>query len=547
MNVVLNEWEGPTVNGIQWVPMTNQHQIQDFFMNGARNRTNKTNEFGRLSDKATCIFSLEVTQVTESSSGFGGGSGDTNVLVSRLHVVDLPGCEILNEDPEALRVKQGSTLNRGIQAVNTLMRDLSTNQHGDNVFYEGSTITQLMRDTLGGNSLTLGLFTLQYGDPIGSTLTLRALKRCQQIMNFPVINDNRTIGLLRKYRLEMNASHGVLPRAINPGAAGFSDSLDTYNLKIAELEKKLIEENLEKLRFTDDKQKLVTRMQEMKSKFNELVQSKAELQAELITSEEEKLKVSKALIELQIENTRMQEMVQNGQFDTSAKLLHAENDMLELNLREERAAKAIQELQDKLREALDDKKELEIEFVALKKNYLNIQQDLDQEKLRSDTIGVELVNLVNENKALMSSTDKAKAGDIDKSHSLLNQLQEAKEALLEAKGEIQKLKSELLKMEVEGQKSAKDYEAKRLEFQNELMQMSQKGQTIEKQMLEKQTSAIRSSMFKNPDDGQWEIEKAEMHKKIRDLSRKVEELTDDVKMTEEANLDLKSEKSRLQL
>ena len=95
------------------------------------------------------------------------------------------------------------------------------------------------------------------------------------------------------------------------------------------------------MRFTDDKQKLVTRMQEMKSKFNELVQSKAELQAELITSEEEKLKVSKALIELQIENTRMQEMVQNGQFDTSAKLLHAENDMLELNLREERAAKAI--------------------------------------------------------------------------------------------------------------------------------------------------------------------------------------------------------------
>ena len=38
-----------------------------------------------------------------------------------------------------------------------------------------------------------------------------------------------------------------------------------------------------------------------------------------------------------------------------------------------------------------------------------------------------------------------------------------------------------------------------------------------------------------------------MHKKIRDLSRKVEELTDDVKMTEEANLDFKSEKSRLQL
>lgn len=56
--------------------------------------------------------------------------------------------------------------------------------------------------------------------------------------------------------------------------------------------------------------------------------------------------------------------------------------------------------------------------------------------MKNDTIGVEFVNLVNENKALMSSTDQKKAGDLDKSQSLLSQLQDAKEALLEAKGEI---------------------------------------------------------------------------------------------------------------
>ena len=96
--------------------MTNQHQLQDFFMNGARNRTNKTNEFGRLSDKATCVFSLEITQVTESAPGFGGSGGSssaTNVLVSRLHVIDLPGCEILNEDPEALRGISNNPVDEG--------------------------------------------------------------------------------------------------------------------------------------------------------------------------------------------------------------------------------------------------------------------------------------------------------------------------------------------------------------------------------------------------------------------------------------------------
>ena len=140
-------------------------------------------------------------------------------------------------------------------------------------------MTQLLRDTFGGNSLTLGLFTLQYGDPIGSTLTLRAMKRCQSIMNYPVINDNRTIGLLRKYRVELNAGQSGMGAG---RAIGGNDVADNYNLKVAELEKKLIEENLEKMRFTDDKQKLIMRMQEMKGKFNELVQSKADLQAELI-------------------------------------------------------------------------------------------------------------------------------------------------------------------------------------------------------------------------------------------------------------------------
>lgn len=45
----------------------------------------------------------------------------------------------------------------------------------------------------------------------------------------------------------------MLPRATGGAAKGLSDTVDNYNLKIAELEKKLIEENLDKLRFTDDK------------------------------------------------------------------------------------------------------------------------------------------------------------------------------------------------------------------------------------------------------------------------------------------------------
>lgn len=55
------------------------------------------------------------------------------------------------------------------------------------------------------------------------------------------------------------------------------DNADNYNLKIAELEKKLIEDNIDKMQFGDEKSKLLARMQDMKANYNNLVQSKADL------------------------------------------------------------------------------------------------------------------------------------------------------------------------------------------------------------------------------------------------------------------------------
>lgn len=78
---------------------------------------------------------------------------------------------------------------------------------------------------------------------------------------------------------------------------------------MVELERRIIDSNIYKLKTDDDIGKLVTRLTEMKNKFNELVRAKAELQQELINSEEEKLKVSKALIELQIENMSLTEQI----------------------------------------------------------------------------------------------------------------------------------------------------------------------------------------------------------------------------------------------
>jgi hypothetical protein len=60
-NVVNDQWEGPTIQGVNWITVSSQHQVADYFTSGSKNRTTRSNEFGRLSDKSTGMFSFEVT------------------------------------------------------------------------------------------------------------------------------------------------------------------------------------------------------------------------------------------------------------------------------------------------------------------------------------------------------------------------------------------------------------------------------------------------------------------------------------------------------
>lgn len=161
------------MQGVQWVSVPTATYLKEFFRGGSANKTSRSNEFGQMRDKAAQLFQIEITQ-----NVFNNQTGENQVIVSRSNVISLPSCEVLNEDPDTLRVKQGQNLNKGIFSVNNLFRDLATTPHGDHANYAESVLTTLSRDIFGGNSLCLGIFCLQYGDQIGATLTMRALKRC---------------------------------------------------------------------------------------------------------------------------------------------------------------------------------------------------------------------------------------------------------------------------------------------------------------------------------------------------------------------------------
>ena len=81
-HIRVDEWEGPYMQGVQWIPVPSASQLNDFFRGGLRNKTQRSNEFGRMRDKAAVLFQIEVTQ-----NMLHGSSGEGQVIVSRVNVL----------------------------------------------------------------------------------------------------------------------------------------------------------------------------------------------------------------------------------------------------------------------------------------------------------------------------------------------------------------------------------------------------------------------------------------------------------------------------
>jgi len=167
MHVLEDDWEGPKITNATWMTIQNSAQMNELLITGSRNRNNTSNEFGKLSSKATAVFTLELMQTSEVVD-----TRENLILISRMNFFDLPGSEIMLDDPETIRVRQGSTLNKSIISFTTLIKDLYSNKNEKHVLYEQSALTHLMKDCLGGNAVACGIFTVQNGDPKGSSLCL---------------------------------------------------------------------------------------------------------------------------------------------------------------------------------------------------------------------------------------------------------------------------------------------------------------------------------------------------------------------------------------
>ena len=534
-----DEWEGNAVRNVSWAPCASSHHLVDIFQMAKRNRTISSGDYGEYHTKSTSILTVEVLQVSKTG-------GDTLVLASRLHLVDTPGMEKLSQDSESVRVKEGGNLNKAIYALADVVRTLSETSY-DHTVYQKSVVTALMKDMIGGNCLTMAYFCLQNGDTIGSSLVLSYMRLMKNIVNFPVINDSRQIGLSQRYRLEIKYLVNQL-WLLGP------KSIESFNSKISDLEKELIDGNLDKLKYYDEKVKLADKIRDLKDSYNAALKAKADLEGELIRCEEERLVLTQQYIELQVEHSALQERLSGSNYEKSKKELMDENEVLASRMREDKAVAALNESQMKLKKSLEYQKDMEIECATLRINLKNITDMHQEEQKKNDKLNVEVINLINTNKVMSSDSDhlgKVKSNlSIEQERLLIDnerwkkQVNDLENALLASRSEIELLRKELTKYDMNSQRVRTEFDSQKVELEKQYLQIAKNRESNVNNRLFENEAKTKKILQENQN---LSSDLQLLNSELKTAQRKILELEDNLREYKTHDTEMTKEVHRLSL
>ena len=519
-----DEWEGAVIKGAERKVIKNVQQFKDAYKTGMMNRTNLMNEFGRLSDKAAAVVIFDLIQVTETTY-------DTQVLTSKITFVECPGTEPLSENTEDLVAKQGPTLNQSLLALQDMAIDLSSGKMGD-ANYDASQLTRLLGDVLGGNTMTIAIFNFQCEDQNGSLTTLSLLRYCQRIVNFPIINNSKAICLLHKYR---KTNIALRKRAYGPRG----ETIEKYQEIIAELEKKKVGGGLDTIKLNDERKLMNIKLNEFKERYSSILKEKASIQERLLEVENEKLQMSKALIAQQIENTKLKEKIQNIEYDNDTRYAHKEASIHILEKNKDETQKKIVDLQELLDQAIADKHDFELEFMSVKRNYLNKCKEFEELKKKNEGISVELISLMNEKKWTENKANSSKhtEDEIMKLHKKLSVLEnentKLKEQLSKTFTELKSGNSEKVKMEALIEQIKLDYDKKRIALEKKYVVLAKT----------RSDKVINKESF---NEDIWENERKDLEDRIKELDRKLEAASLEVRDQKERSEELEIEKRRVE-
>ena len=294
-------------------------------INEARdNRRTETFDSGKAIDSCSIIFEILLNQTVNEDMS------DPTVMTSRLLMVQLPITDKWTEQEEALRVREGATLNRSLIAFRRVSLALSRQDSVHHAAFGQSKLTSLLEDTLAGNAFVTSVSFFMQGESKENAALLNVTQSLSRIFHYPITCMGTYIrGLENSFRARVNQQADRQREAEISGDQTKSD----YNLlykKAEALEKDLNESVMECNRAKDDGVKVFKMLELFKKKYNTLVEDKAKQSEKLISSEEENLKITKILLEERLAKGNIEKDYEQDKFRLEAELLRAKTSVTDL-------------------------------------------------------------------------------------------------------------------------------------------------------------------------------------------------------------------------
>jgi len=207
---------GPYVEDLAKLVVSSFNEIENLMDEGNKARTVAATNMNETSSRSHAVFTLTLTQKRHDV--------ETNMAmekVAKISLVDLAGSErATSTGATGARLKEGAEINRSLSTLGRViaaLADLSDSKKkkpgkGSQVPYRDSVLTWLLKDSLGGNSMTAMIAAISPADiNFEETLsTLRYADSAKRIKNHAVVNEDANARMIRELKEELTALRSKL-------------------------------------------------------------------------------------------------------------------------------------------------------------------------------------------------------------------------------------------------------------------------------------------------------------------------------------------------
>lgn len=211
---------GPYVEDLAKLVVRSFKEIQHLMDEGNKARTVAATSMNETSSRSHAVFTLTVTQKRHDVET----QMDTE-RVAKISLVDLAGSErATSTGSTGARLKEGAEINRSLSTLGRViaaLADLSTGKKRNTAMvpYRDSVLTWLLKDSLGGNSMTAMIAAISPADiNFEETLsTLRYADSAKRIKNHAVINEDPNARMIRELKEELAQLRSKLGSGVTLG------------------------------------------------------------------------------------------------------------------------------------------------------------------------------------------------------------------------------------------------------------------------------------------------------------------------------------------